>query len=295
MCRRSIDRAAAPAGCFAPWAVGSGPLRVIASGALRGLAVGLALWGAGPAADARDLLPGVIGTDDRRIVDVAQAPWAAVGQVNIARYRRMSQCTGTLIAPNRVMTAAHCVTDASTGKLVPLHAIHFLTGVFGARWTEHAQPKCVVLPETRRQRAVSPPKRPPKGQPLAWFVDDFALLILDRPLKAQPMPVADNVGADSYLGPLHHAAFAADRRYRLTAHLGCALRTRTRDGLWLTDCDTHHATSGGPVLVEQGDGFRLAAIMVGGAEKRFSIAVPALIWRDIVGRASCPTAKIGRD
>jgi hypothetical protein len=188
MCRRSIDRAAAPAGFFAPWAVGSGPLRVIASGALRGLAVGLALWGAGPAAEARDLLPGVIGTDDRRIVDVAQAPWAAVGQVNIARYRRMSQCTGTLIAPNRVMTAAHCVTDASTGKLVPLHAIHFLTGVFGARWTEHAQPKCVILPETRRQRAVSPPKRPPKGQPLAWFVDDFALLILDRPLKAQPLP-----------------------------------------------------------------------------------------------------------
>ena len=259
-----------------------------ASGALRGLAVGLALSGAVPAAEARDPRSGVIGTDDRRIVDVDNAPWSAVGQVNIARYRRMSQCTGTLIAPDRVMTAAHCVTDASTGKLVPLHAIHFLTGVFGARWKEHAQPKCVILPKTRRQSAVSPPKRPPKGHSLAWFADDFALLILDRPLKAQPVPVADHASADNYPGPLHHAAFAGDRRYRLTAHRGCALRARTRDGLWLTDCDTHHAGSGGPVLVERGDSFRLAAVMVGIAAKRFTVAVPSVIWADTAEWGRCP-------
>jgi protease YdgD len=262
-------------------------LRVTASGALRGLAIGLALWGAVPAAEARDPRPDVIGTDDRRIVDVDKAPWSAIGQVNVARYRRMSHCTGTLIAPDRVMTAAHCVTDASTGKLVPLHAIHFLTGVFGARWKEHAQPKCVILPK-RRQSAVSPPKRPPKGHSLAWFADDFALLILDRPLKAQPVPVADQAGADSDPGPLHHAAFAGDRRYRLTAHRGCALRARTRDGLWLTDCDTHHAGSGGPVLVERGDGFRLAAVMVGIAAKRFTVAVPSVIWADTAEWGRCP-------
>ena len=139
MFRRSIDRAATPADGLAAWIMGAGPLRVIAWGALRGLVFGLALWVAVPALEARDPFPGVIGTDDRRIVDVAEAPWPAVGQVNIARYRLASWCTGTLIAPDRVMTAAHCVTDTSTGKLVPLPAIHFLTGVFGARWKEHAR------------------------------------------------------------------------------------------------------------------------------------------------------------
>jgi protease YdgD len=288
MCRRSIDRAAAPTGCFAPWAAGAGALRVTASGALRGLAVGLALSGAVPAAEARDPRSGVVGTDDRRIVDVDKAPWSAIGQVNIARYRRMSHCTGTLIAPDRVMTAAHCVTDASTGKLVPLQAIHFLTGVFGARWKEHAQPKCVILPKTRRQGVETPTKRPPKGYSLAWFADDFALLILDRPLKAKPVPVADNAGADSDPGPLHHAAFAGDRRYRLTAHLGCALRARTRDGLWLTDCDTYEAGSGGAVLVERGDGFRLAAIMVAGGGDGLTAAVPSVIWADTARWGRCP-------
>ena len=275
---------------YGPGPVRAGSLRLLASWAGRGLVLvlGLALWVAVPAAEARDTRSGVIGTDDRRIVDAAEAPWSAIGQVNVTRYRRLSQCTGTLVAPDRVMTAAHCVTDARTGKPVPLHAIHFLTGVFGARWKEHAQPKCVVLPERRRQRAVSRPKRPPEGQPLGSFADDFALLILDRSLKAEPVPLADDTGADGDPGPLHHAAFAGDRRYRLTAHLGCALRAWTRDGLWLTDCDTYRAGSGGPVLVEGGNGYRLAAVMVGIAAKRFTVAVPSVIWAETAKRGRCP-------
>ena len=37
------------------------------------------------------------------------AAWQAIGRVNAAGYRTREMCTGTLIAPDKVLTAAHCV------------------------------------------------------------------------------------------------------------------------------------------------------------------------------------------
>lgn len=243
------------------------------------------VWAA-PAA-ARELRPGIIGDDDRVPVDVAKQPWAAVGQVNVSRYRRRMSCTGTLIAPNRVLTAAHCLIDPVTSKLFPLKSIHFLAGVFGSRWKEHAQPACVLLPEARDTAPSAKPRRPPRGRPLAWFHDDIAVIVLAKPLVAPPLSIAGPSPATP-VGALSHAAYAGDRRQRLTAHLGCARRQVTAEGLWLTDCDTHKAGSGGPVLAERDGAFHLVAVMAGVAEKRFTAAVPVDRWRNLVTQAVCP-------
>lgn len=239
-----------------------------------------------PAA-ARDLRPGIMGTDDRVPVDVAAKPWAAVGQVNVARYRRRMSCTGTLIAPDRVLTAAHCLIDPVSNERFPLKSIHFLTGVFGSRWKEHAQPACVLLPTSRDVTPPAERRRPARGRPLAWFRNDVAVLVLKKALTAPPLAIVETSAAGD-IGHLSHAAYAGDRRHRLTAHLGCALQGLSPDGLWQTDCDTHKAGSGGPVLVERGGAFRLAGVMVGIAEKRFTVAVPAALWRDLAQRTACP-------
>ena len=55
---------------------------------------------------------------------------------------------------------------------------------------------------------------------------------------------------------LVHASYPADRRYMLTAHFGCHLLERDPD-LWLTDCDTTAASSGGPVFVQRNGNLRL--------------------------------------
>ena len=75
---------------------------------------------------ARDLRPGIVGTDDRRAIDQLSAPWAAIGQVNVTGYRRLRKCTGSLVASNLVITAAHCVIDPWRRRPFPLAQIHFL-------------------------------------------------------------------------------------------------------------------------------------------------------------------------
>jgi hypothetical protein len=73
----------------------------------------------------------------------------------------------------------------------------------------------------------------------------------------------------------------------LTGHFGCHLLARDKN-LWFTDCDTHVASSGGPVFIQDGDNLKLAAIMVGVAKRTASIAVPLLNWRDIAASPDCP-------
>ena len=59
-----------------------------------------------------------------RSADDARA-WEAVGRVNLIG---TGFCTGTLIAPNLVLTAAHCLYDKHTGKRVDISTIEFLAG-----------------------------------------------------------------------------------------------------------------------------------------------------------------------
>ena len=229
------------------------------------------------------LRPGIIGNDVRVRVDKQGPPWDAIGQVNISGYRTRGMCTGTLVAPNLVLTAAHCVMDDWKKVPHPLHQIHFLAGVRGSKRTGHSTAKCLrFVPDY----AYTRPPKTRESLPSKAFTQDVAVIELKEKLAVEPAALAEGLTPQSGL-ELIQAAYSADRRYALSAHFECLLRLINHEtGLWFTNCDSHPASSGGPFLVQVDDKLKIAAIL--SASNRFrSIGVPISKWLPLVKGPSC--------
>jgi protease YdgD len=228
----------------------------------------------GASAAGSELCAGIIGDDDRVIVEDRGAPWDAIGQVNNGGYSSRGQCTGTLVAPDIVITAAQCVVDDWKAAPVPLHDIHFLAGLRRGSHLGHATAKCLhFFP------GYSFPEKALSARAAREFASvqqqgtDVVAIVLNDKLDVAPVPIAKPADVEPGLW-LTYAGYPADRRYVLSAHIGCRLLSVEHDPpLWRHDCDTQPASSGGPMLTKVDGKFELAAVNIGSGDE-FNIAVP---------------------
>ena len=176
--------------------------------------------------------------------------WEAVGRVEIGR---TGYCTGVLIAPDLVLTAAHCLLAGRDGY-AEVSQMRFRAGLRdGAALAESSVQRMLVHP-------AYDPRSADRARQIRW---DVGLMQLSSPVSvttAAPFPTATL--ADGARG-LSVVSYGLGRDDALSWDEDCGVVGR-RGGLIAFDCDVTFGSSGAPVFHRTGGRAALVSLVSAG-------------------------------
>ncbi len=203
------------------------------------------------------LFPQSAGAQDTKLrsLDTSDAGqgWDAVGRLDIGG---AGFCTGSLIAPDIVLTAAHCLYDKKSGAPIRVESIEFLAGWRNGRASAYRYVReAVVHPDYVYNAEVTADR----------VRNDLALLRLQRPIQnttVVPFETAERPRKGARVGVV---SYAKDRAEAPSLQKVCDVMGR-QQGVLVMSCDVDFGSSGAPVFTFEGNMPRIVSVVSAKAE-----------------------------
>lgn len=179
--------------------------------------------------------------------------WEAVGRLDI---EGKGFCTATLIAPDLVLTAAHCLYQTSGGDQVDIENIEFLAGLRNGRPAATRGVRKVVIHPNY-------PNQPASMENSVRY--DLALLQLDSPIRSsaiEPFEISNTSISGVQVGVV---SYAQDRSETPALQEVCRVLGEQQGTVVMT-CDIDFGASGAPVFRLEAGVPRLVSVFSAMAE-----------------------------
>ena len=179
--------------------------------------------------------------------------WEAVGRLNLDG---KGFCTGALIAPDLVLTAAHCLHDRKTGARIDPARIEFLAGWRNGRAAAYRSVR----------KAATHPGYVFRGDDGSGDVrHDLALLRLDQPIRLPSITPYETGTQPAQGARVGVVSYARDRSEAASLQEVCHV-LRHQPGMMVLSCDVDFGSSGAPVFSMEGGVPRVVSVVAAKAE-----------------------------
>ena len=179
--------------------------------------------------------------------------WEAVGRLN---FGTRGFCTGALIEPQLVLTAAHCLFDKETGARMDAGQIEFLAGWRNGRAAAYRGVR----------RAVVHPDYVFGGvDRLDRVAFDLALLELDQPIRLPSVTPFETDILPTKGDEVEVVSYAMDRAEAPSLQEVCFV-LGNQPGVLVLTCSVDFGSSGAPIFAVRGGVARVVSVVSAKAE-----------------------------